>query len=67
MANKDLRKLIKALKDQEFEVVTAGVRHPKVYKGGKLITTLPGSPSDVRAYKNAVSFLRQHGFVWQGR
>ena len=35
--------------------------HFKVYVGGALTTTLPGTPSDPRSLKNAIAHLRRAG------
>ncbi|AER49397.1 hypothetical protein STINGER_83 [Mycobacterium phage Stinger] len=35
--------------------------HFKVYVNGALTTTLPGTPSDTRALKNAIATLRRAG------
>ncbi|MDP9870390.1 MULTISPECIES: hypothetical protein [Streptosporangium] len=76
MSKHDMTELTKALTDQGFEVVTKGVRHPKVYKvttnpdGGerrRLITTLPSSSSSGRNLDNTLPYLRRAGFVWKNR
>ena len=60
--HKEVRDLIRRLREQGFEVVDKGVAHPKVYKDGQLLTTLPSTPSDVRSLKNAAGKLRRHGY-----
>ena len=60
--HKEVRDLIRRLREQGFEVVDKGVAHPKVYKDDQLLTTLPSTPSDVRSLKNAVGKLRRHGY-----
>ncbi len=60
--HKEVRDLIRALRQQGFEVQDQEVAHPKVYRNGRLITTLPSTPSDVRSLKNTVAKLRKHGF-----
>lgn len=60
--HKEVRDLIRRLRQQGFTVVDKGVAHPKVYKDGQLLTTLPSTPSDVRSLKNAVGKLRRHGY-----
>ena len=47
--HKEVRDLIRRLREQAFEVVDKGVAHPKVYKDGQLLTTLLSTPSDVRS------------------
>lgn len=70
MSSKELKPLLKELKRQGFEVVltTKGshykVTHPD--HPGKMVT-LASSPSDHRAIKNSLSYLRAIGFVWRGR
>lgn len=60
--HKEVRDLIRRLREQGFEVVDKGVAHPKVYKDVQLLTTLASTPSDIRSLKNAVSNLRRHGY-----
>ncbi|MFE3202207.1 type II toxin-antitoxin system HicA family toxin [Embleya sp. NPDC059237] len=63
MSAKDIKKLIKALEAQGFTVVRTKGNHYKVYKGGRLITTLPFTPSDHRSILNCIAVLRRAGFV----
>lgn len=62
MTNKEVKKLVKKLEAQGFTCKTAKTNHIKVYDGKRLITTLPSTPSDVRALKNAVKILAKAGF-----
>lgn len=65
MAGKDLKKLIKALEEQGFEVET-GKRnpHPIVRKDGRKVATLASTPSDHRSWMNGIAALRRAGFIW---
>ncbi|NUR01387.1 MAG: type II toxin-antitoxin system HicA family toxin [Streptomyces sp.] len=60
----DQRKLEKALKEQGFEVVPTKNGHKTVYKDGRRITTMAGTPSDTRSAKNTLADLRRAGFQW---
>lgn len=63
--NKDLRKLVKALKEQGFTVEVGKKNpHPIVRKGGRRIATLSSTPSDNRSWKNDIADLRRAGFTW---
>lgn len=62
MTQKEVKKLVKKLETQGFTCKTAKTNHIKVYDGERLITTLPSTPSDVRALKNAVRILAKAGF-----
>lgn len=61
MTDKEIKKLIKDLRKQGFEVSETGPHH-KVYKDGRRIAVLPKTPSDGRARKNILAELRRHGF-----
>lgn len=63
MTAKEVKKLVKALEAQGFEVKIGKTNHPKVYRDGKLITTLPSTPSDWRSLKNALALLKRAGFT----
>lgn len=65
MSRKDVAVLLKALREQGFEVKMGGRGHWKIYApDGHLITTLPASPGDVRGIRNATAVLRRAGLVW---
>ncbi|MDX3298687.1 type II toxin-antitoxin system HicA family toxin [Streptomyces scabiei] len=60
----DQRRLEKALKEQGFDVVPTKGNHKTVYKNGRRVTTLAGTPSDHRSAKNSLADLRRAGFQW---
>ncbi|OPC84199.1 hypothetical protein B4N89_27645 [Embleya scabrispora] len=62
MGNKEIKNLIKALEAQGFTVVQSKSNHYKVYKGGRLIATLPATPSDRRSLLNCIAVLRRAGY-----
>ena len=62
MPDKEVKKLMKALEKQGFECEIGGSGHPKVYREGKFITSLPSTPSDWRSLKNALALLKREGF-----
>nr|PZN17692.1 MAG: hypothetical protein DIU80_24065 [Chloroflexota bacterium] len=67
MPSKEIKQLIKALRRQGFGVRTQGCNHPKVYLDGRLVETLPLTPSDYHAFANTIAGLRRAGFVYKGR
>jgi len=62
MGRKDIAKVIRELRAQGFEVKPGRSGHWKVYKDGRLIATLPATPSDVRGVRNTIAVLRRAGF-----
>jgi hypothetical protein len=62
--NKDLRKLMKALEQQGFEVRLTSKGHLMVYRDGRAIATLSGTASDHRSLRNGIAKLRNAGFYW---
>lgn len=65
--DKDLRKIIKALEAQGFDVEINAKGHPMVYRDGALIATFSGSPSDWRSIRNSLAPLKRAGFRWPPR
>ena len=61
----DMRKLIKALEDQGFEVATSKRGHYLVLLEGRRVATLAGTASDTRSLKNGLAQLRRAGFQWR--
>lgn len=65
MGRKDIAVVLNALRAQGYEVKMGGSGHWKVYDpDGRLITTLPATPSDGRGIRNAIAVLRRAGFIW---
>jgi hypothetical protein len=62
MVNKDIKKLMRSLADQGFDVEPTKKGHLRVYLDGIWVTTLPGTPSDWRSYRNAVAALKRAGY-----
>jgi hypothetical protein len=62
--DKDLRKMVKALQAQGFEVEVTSKGHIVVSRGGKLIATFSGTASDWRSIRNGLAPLRRAGFRW---
>ena len=67
MSAKDQRRLIRELERQGFDVRRGGNNHWQVRKDGRLVTTLPSTPSERRGWLNGIAQLRRAGFVWEGR
>lgn len=61
--NKDVRKFVSRIASIEGVEVLQGGKHLRVLKDGRLVTTLPQTPSDHRWMANAVSELRQNGIT----
>jgi hypothetical protein len=59
-ASKDLKQLIKVLREQGFEVVEAR-KHWVVKRDGRTVVVMAGTPSDWRSWANMVSALRRAG------
>ena len=62
--DKDLRKIVKALEAQGFEVGTTSKGHVIVTRDGDLIATFSGSASDWRSIRNGLAPLKRAGFRW---
>ena len=62
--DKDLRKIVKALEDQGFEIEVTTRGHVMAFRDGKLIVTFSGTASDWRAMKNGIAKARRAGFRW---
>jgi hypothetical protein len=61
---KDLRKVVKALEEQGFDVTVTTKQHYMVWRKGEYVTTLPGTPSDHRSMRNAIAKAKRLGFRW---
>lgn len=61
----DLRRLLKVLEDQGFTAERSSKGH-WIVRGpdGKRVTTIAGTASDHRGWKNALAYLRKAGLVW---
>lgn len=61
----DMTRLLQALKAQGFVVTRTGKGHWLVRNGdGDFVTTLAGTPSEHRGWKNALAVLKRAGLVW---
>ncbi|MBF6332465.1 type II toxin-antitoxin system HicA family toxin [Nocardia transvalensis] len=65
--NKDLRKIVRELARQGFDVAATKRGHLQVTKNGQVIATMPGTPSDPRAWRNALAPVKRAGFAWPPR
>lgn len=61
--DKDTKRLVEELREQGFKVSTTSRGHTVVYRDGRRVTTLSGTPSDRRAWLNAMAALKRAGFV----
>lgn len=62
--DKDIKRIIKALTKQGFEVAITKRGHVIVSRNGRRVATLAGTASDHRSMKNALSYLKRAGFRW---
>ena len=67
MASKEIRELVRELERQGWRVAQTKGGHLRAYPPAGSPVIMPSTPSDRRALANAVSLLRQRGFVWKGR
>lgn len=65
--DKDMRKIVKALEAQGFEVQTTKKGHIAVYRDGEFVAMFAGTTSDWRAIRNGLASLRRAGFRWPPR
>lgn len=62
--DKDLRKMVKALEAQGFEVTVTKRGHLMVSRDGRMIATFSGTASDWRSIRNGLAYLKRAGFRW---
>ena len=63
--DKDLKKIVEALKAAGFQVVRTQRGHWEVYTAdGDRVTTFSGTASDRRSILNALAPLKRLGFGW---
>lgn len=65
--NKDVRKVVKALERQGFEVAATSKGHLTVSKNGEVVAVLAGTASDWRSLRNGLAPLKRAGFRWPPR
>lgn len=63
---KELDRIIDALEDQGFEARPTKNGHWVVYREGRRIATLAGTPSDGRSWLNSLAPLKREGFIPPG-
>ena len=64
MMDKDLKKIVKALRAAGYDVSPTRRGHIRVSRDGRAVTTFSGTASDRRAHRNALAALRRDGFQW---
>ena len=62
--DKDLKKIVEALRKQGFEVEVTKRQHVMVYRDGTLVVTFSGTASDWRSMRNGIAKARRAGFEW---
>lgn len=62
--DKDLKKIIKALREQGFEIEVTKNQHVMVFRDGRLVVTFSGTASDWRSVRNSIAIARRAGFEW---
>ena len=63
----DMKKMLKALDEQGFEVTRTQRGHFEVRREGRRVATIAGTASDHRGIRNALAYLRKAGFIWPPR
>ncbi len=63
MSRHDIRQLINRLRAQNFTVEMGRSGHWKVRYQGRLITTIPATPSDRRGLANVTADLARAGYI----
>lgn len=61
-SSKEVDQLRKKLQLQKFTERRTSRGHYQIRKGGRVVTVLPGTPSDHRTLKNCIADLRREGF-----
>lgn len=61
--HKDMRKLVKELTRQGFDVRPTSRGHLSVRSNGVQVAVLPGTPSDWRSTRNDLARLRRAGYT----
>lgn len=64
ITDKELRRFRDALEAQGFTTRVTSKGHLLVTRNGSLVTTFSGSPSDVRAWRNALAAAKRAGLRW---
>lgn len=62
--DKDLKKIVKALEQQGFEVERTKKGHIAVYREGRFVAMFAGTASDWRSIKNGLAAVKRAGFRW---
>lgn len=62
--DKDLKKIVEALRKQGFTVEVTSKGHVMVFRDGALVVTFSGTASDWRSLKNGLAKARRAGFEW---
>ena len=63
--DKELRRLLDACDDQNFQCKRTAKGHWMISdENGRPVTTMSGTPSVSRSWKNGLAQLRRAGFVW---
>ncbi|UUW88387.1 hypothetical protein [Pimelobacter simplex] len=64
MVNKDMKKIVKALREQGFDVKATKKGHIAVYRDGRFVAMFAGTASDWRSMKNGLAAVKRAGFKW---
>ncbi len=65
--DKDIRKIVKAVEAQGFDVATTKTGHLVVSRDGQRVTTLSARRQDPRGLLNALAQMKRAGFRWPPR
>jgi hypothetical protein len=62
--DKDMKRVVKAAKEQGYTVTLSTKGHPLFSLDGRVVATGSGTSSDRRALANLIARLRRSGFQW---
>lgn len=62
--DKDMKKIVKALEAQGFEVSVTSKQHIAVSREGRIVAVFSGTASDRRSILNGIAAARRAGFRW---
>lgn len=62
--DKDLKKIVKALESQGFEVAVTKKQHIAVSREGRIVAIFSGTASDWRSMRNGIAAAKRAGFQW---
>lgn len=65
--DKELKKVVKALEAQGFDVTVTRKQHIAVSRDGRIVAIFSGTASDWRSMRNSIAAAKRAGFQWPPR